>query len=214
MTEKYWFINKAMTYSDVSDIDNIKPLFISFVDRGANGFTFEVMEKEVYINKNFKADDNMVEEKQLEEKFSLSTLEKLRDFFSINKSEDATVEAEPVQAEPVTTEPAETNHEDLLEEIKTATRDGIVEGLKEIKKAEEKVKEEAEAVEEKAELEDEDAEPEEKEEETVEAEPTVEDVKINKRETVKEDEIIKSTEHTTNFYKMSGRDSFGCKIRK
>ena len=38
MTKKYWFINKSIHYQDLDDMEEVIPLFISFVDKGANQY--------------------------------------------------------------------------------------------------------------------------------------------------------------------------------
>ena len=212
-------IEKAMTYSDVTDVDDVQPLFISFVNKGANGYTFEVMSKEVYINKNDKSEDIEMTEKNVEkpiedEKVSIGGLQKIREIFGISKSDDTAVADEPQQqeAEPVQNVDAEpVVNDDLLNSIEEKVSAGIVAGFKAIK--EEEAKEEvnnelkAEIKEETEEKEDEDGEE--------EAEAKTEPPKINKndKQTTKT-ENVEIPETNTNFYKLSGRDAFGCKIKK
>ena len=212
-TEKYWFINKSMNYSDVSDIENIQPLFISFVDKGANGYIFEVYTYDAYINKNEKNEDStMSEEAKIENKeemVSLSALEKIRDIFGISKAETETKEedAEPPADEPADDEKDITNKE-LLDSISEEVTKGVVNGLTEFANQNKKEAEEEKPKEEEAPTID---KSETKEEKPVE---TVEDVKINKRETKKEEEVVSTPNTETSFYKRTGRDEFGCKIKK
>lgn len=154
-SDKYWFINKNYKYSDF-DIEDIQPLFISFVTQGANGYVFEVRDYEYYINKYNKNVGEKMTEKvepiQEEEKISISGLAKIREMFSISKAE-----TEPeiiVEEEPPVVEGGVANPVDLTE-FKNEIRDGIVEGVLEgIKNGEEeeatinKADEEAPAMEE------------------------------------------------------------------
>lgn len=198
-TEKYWFVNKSRKYSDFEDIENLQPMFISFVDKGANGYTFEVMDYEVYINKNDKSEDKIMSEQKIEtneDMISMSALERIGKIFgfSVNKNADTVVEVEP-PIEPIQNEPA-IDMDALKNDIQEAVTIGIAEGIKQ-----------ATAVTEEPPVEPKDDEPVENEA------STVEDVKVNKRATKKEEEV-EVPQTSTNFYKMSGRDNFGCKIRK
>ena len=206
------FIEKAMTYKDVADIDEVQPLFISFVDKGANGYTFEVMSKEVYINKNDKSEDFKMTEKNVEvpigdEKVSIGGLEKIREILGINKADDsAEAPAEPEEPKEETGEITVT--EDFLNSIEEKVSAGVVAGFNAIK--EESAKADNEENTEKADEEEKKEEDEKEEEEKVEKSS-----KINKndKQTTKT-ENVEIPETNTNFYKLSGRDSFGCKIRK
>ncbi len=203
-------INKGMTYSEVADVEEIQPLFISFVNKGANGYTFEVMSYDCFINKNDKnqEEDKMTENKVdipiEDEKISIGAIQKLRDVFGINKSDDTLDAVEPQQEVKIETEPS-FDKDELMAEIDTKISEGVAKGIKAYKEEEAKLK---------AETQNEEEEPEEKEEE-VEEVKVDDDHKINKEDksTVKTEEVT-VPETNTNFYKMSGRDSFGCKIRK
>ena len=222
MTPKYWFIGKSLNYRDIKDIEDVIPLFISFVDKPANQYGFEVMTYDAYINKNEKKLDVEEMTETNEEMISVSALEKLKDIFSITKAEE-----EPV--------PEEVTEESSADETVTALfekLDMIIEQnnqiLEAINKEEENVDEEEEI--EKAEEDEEDSEEaedeeiekaeeseeEEKEEdveksESEEEEKKDEDASINKRETSM---IEKSnTQSKTTFYQNTGRDHLGRKIR-
>lgn len=207
-------INKAMTYREVADIEDIQPLFISFVNKGANGYDFEVMTYDVFINKNDKENEELKMTEKIEipiedEKISIGAIQKLREVFGINKSDDTVEAVEPQQEVEVKTEPA-FNRDELMAEIDTKIADGVKAGLQAFREEEAKIK--AEETQEETETEEED------ETEPVEEEVEVkvdEDKQINKQDksTVKTEETT-APETSTNFYKMSGRDSFGCKIRK
>lgn len=201
-------INKAMTYSEVADIDEVQPLFISFVNKGANGYTFEVMSYDCFINKNDKnSEDNKMSEHLEDEKISLNGLAKIREIFGISKN-DASAVTEPQQEVKVET-PA-IDKDKLMSEIDTKIADGVKAGIQAYKeeeakqkKAEEKAKAEKEA------------------EEKVDEEPEEPEVKVddskkinkNDKSTVKTEDVD-MPQTSTNFYKLTGRDAFGCKIRK
>ncbi len=207
-TEKYWFINKSMTYSDVSDIETIQPLFISFVDKGANGYDFEVYSYEAYINKNDKAeDDNMSEEITNKEEMvtaPVSFFDKLFERFVISKSADKEEEpAEPVEEEK-TDEEKDISNKELLDSISEEVTKGVVNGLTEFANQNKK-EEEAEEEKPVETIDKQETEP-------AETEPVDEDKQINKRETKKQEEV-EMPQHNTSFYKRTGRDEFGCKIR-
>ena len=127
LTRKTWFINKRMTYSDLKSMEEVIPLFISFVDKPANGFTFEVNEYEVFINKRADTGDNEANERDTmsnEEKVEInkneesmvptSFVEKLLDKFTINKAEEV---AEPIVEEPVEEPTADEPAEDLATQL-------------------------------------------------------------------------------------------------
>lgn len=91
MTTKYWFINKLIHYKDLDDIEEVTPLFISFVDKGANQYGLEIEDYNFYINKNDKNCEIMAkDEKNEEPMIPISSLAKLRDIFSINKKDTET----------------------------------------------------------------------------------------------------------------------------
>lgn len=207
--EKGWFISKAerVTYSDVLDLENVKPLFISFVDMGANGFTFEVLSYEAYINKNMRKEDIKMSEKEIEttnDSVSISGLTKFLQALGINKNTaDAVVEPTVEAPAPA----VEADNTELIQNIREEVTAGIVEGF-------EKIQEKAEAVKEEVEAEIEKEEPPKEEEEAEEEVEAKTDVpKIDKRETTKT-ENVEVPQVDTNFYKLSGRDMYGCKIRK
>lgn len=207
-------INKGMTYSEVADIEDVQPLFISFVNKGANGYTFEVMDYDYFINKNDKNSElnKMTENKNVElpiedEKVSIGGLQKIKEIFGINKSDDTAV-AEPTTPEVTAPTVNDFDKDALMSEIDEKIADGVAKGIKAFKE------EEAKIIEAKTKKEEEKAEEKEEKEEKVEVKVDDEQ-KINKEDksTVKTEEVT-APEVDTNFYKMSGRDSFGCKIKK
>ncbi|WP_458454437.1 XkdF-like putative serine protease domain-containing protein [Methanobrevibacter sp.] len=213
-TEKYWFINKSKKYSDFADIENIKPLFISFVDKGANGYTFEVLSYEAYINKNDKtSEDKIMSEKTNleEEKVSISALEKIKQLF-INKSDASEIETiEPITQTETPVNETNFNQDEFLSNVKNEVSAGVVEGLKAFAKEQETAN--AEPVKEEEKEEEPIEEPEETEAKKETEPESIDDVKINKRQTQKL-ENIEMPEITSTFYSRTGRDSFGVKIKK
>ena len=230
-TPKYWFINKSLNYRDIKDIEEVIPLFISFVDKPANQYGWEVMTYDAYINKNEKDVEEMTEIENKEEMISVSALEKIKGLF-VNKSEQEEETVEKAEEEPATTEPStdetvtalfekldtiiEQNNQ-ILEAVTKAEE--TVDEEEEIEKAEEDeepAKEEEKAEEEDESSKDEEIEKEESEEkeddETVEkAEESEDDVRVDKRETNMIENQV--TTRTETFYQKTGRDSFGRKIK-
>ena len=229
MTPKYWFINKSLNYRDIKNIEEVIPLFISFVDKPANQYGFEVMTYDAYINKNEKDVKEMTESKK-EDMIPVSFVEKLMDKLSINKSVD-NVTVEKAEEEPVIeeTEPsADETVTALFEKLDTIIEQNnqILAGLQksdeeenvdeeeEIEKAEEEESEEKEEEASSEEEKEDDEEIEKAEEtETAEEEKKKEDeVTVEKRETSMIEN--QNTQSHTTFYQKTGRDSLGRKIRQ
>ena len=227
-TPKYWFINKSLTYNDIKDIEEVIPLFISFVDKPANQYDFEVMTYDAYINKNEKDVEEMTENK--EEMISISALEKVKDLFGINKSENDNQAEETANAESSTDETVSALFEKIDSIIEQNNQiieqnNAILEGInkteevdeeEEIEKAEEdKSEEETETASEDKKEEEDDAEIEKEEtseeEDKKEEKEEEDDAHIDKRETSMVENQITSQEKT--FYQKTGRDSFGRKIK-
>ena len=218
---QYWFINKSINYRDVGT-EEVIPKYISFVARPSNGFGLEIEDYEVYINKSINEEDEVeimtnkqVETPVEEEKLTLSGWAKVMKTLGINKSE--TGATEPKQKVKVETKPAEENDEPAgisneelakkIDNIPNAVTTGIVEAFKEIGKTQtEPVKSEEPGKEEgegngKAKV----KEP---------AQKTKEEG-IQKSATQRhENTDISNPNTTTNFYQKSGRDMWGCRIRK
>ena len=226
-TPKYWFINKSLNYRDIKDIEEVIPLYISFVDKPANQYGWEVMTYDAYINKNEKDVTEMTDVENKEEMISVSALEKIKGLF-VNKSEDeVTVEkaegeetaeptAEPTNDETVTAlfEKLDTiieQNNQILEAI-NKEEDAEVDEEEEIEKAEEDEKEEESAEEKKEEDEEIEKAEEEPSKEDEEKKEEDEDVHVEKRET----NMIENqnTQTYTTFYHSTGRDHLGRKIRK
>ena len=231
LTPKYWFINKSLNYRDIKNIEEVIPLFISFVDKPANQYGFDVMTYDAYINKSEK-DVKMTGENNQEAMIPVSALDKLRDFFTITKAEEDTAVEEPVAEEPTADETVtalfdkldtiiEQNNQ-ILEAINKADseEEEAVDEEEEIEKAdsedepsEEEKKEEDEEVEKSdSEEEKEESEEEAEDDEKIEKSETEEDTHIDKRQT----NMIENQNKTDNstFYQKTGRDHLGRKIRR
>ena len=230
LTQKYWFINKSINYKDLDDTEEIIPLFISFVDKPSNGFGFEIMDYDVYINK--RANDVEVEKmtnenqeiKPEDEKLSVSAWERIVNAFSINKSisdpaepkeevSDVNIEKKESEEE---SEPKDISNTELLEKIPEAVSNGIVNAFEKMKVKKEDAPPKVEKSDDKSEDEEEKQEeteaPKKEEEKSEEKEKKDKEVDINKRATSKE--AIVDIEHTSTFYERTGRDMFGKKVRK
>lgn len=226
-TPKYWFINKSLNYRDIKDIEEVIPLYISFVDKPANQYGWEVMTYDAYINKNEKDVEEMTNTENKEEMISVSALEKIKGLFVNKSEEEVTVEkAEGEPTEPTT--PAEPTNDEtvtalfdkldtiieqnnqILEAIKAEETDAEVDEKEEIEKAEDEEKEEETAEDKKEE--DEEIEKAEEEPSKEDEKKEDEDVHVEKRET----NMIENqnTQTYTTFYHSTGRDHLGRKIRK
>ena len=226
MTKKYWFINKSIHYQDLDDMEEVIPLFISFVDKGANQYGLEIMDYNVYINKNDKTGEKMTNENKSEEAMiPISALGKLRDIFSINKSEteeeektdETDIDKEETVEQPPVTEDI-TNRE-LLEKLPEAVAQAVKEAINEavsttetdtdIDKADEDDENKEEVDINKSQEENGDK----SEEETKPDDDQSDDVDINKRQTSMTDVAVDTTS-SSDFYERTGRDHLGRKIRR
>ena len=236
LTNDFWFVNKSieprtvlgkkggLNYSDLEDAEQVIPLFISLVDKPSNQYGLEIMDYDIYINKRAK-NDIMTEEKQIDEKVSMSTLEKIIDLFSLNKSETPVEEVEITKEETAVEEPeqevkADLTNEELLAQIdekingiSDSVTAGVVSAFEKLPEViREKQAETKAETEEEVEPEKEDVADKTEEVEVKKTETKTDDVEINKRQTTKTENV--ETVSETNFYKLSGRDSFGCRIKK
>ena len=226
MTKKYWFINKSIHYQDLDDMEEVIPLFISFVDKGANQYGLEIMDYNVYINKNDKTGEKMTNENKSEEAMiPISALGKLRDIFSINKSEteeeEKTDETDIDKEETVEQPPVneDITNKELLEKLPEAVAQAVKEAINEAVSTTE-----TDVAIEKADEDDENKEEVdinksqeennvESEEETKPDETQSDDVDINKRQTSMTDVAVDMTS-SSDFYERTGRDHLGRKIRR
>ena len=226
MTKKYWFINKSIHYQDLDDMEEVIPLFISFVDKGANQYGLEIMDYNVYINKNDKTGEKMTNENKSEEAMiPISALGKLRDIFSINKSEteeeEKTDETDIDKEETVEQPPVneDITNKELLEKLPEAVAQAVKEAINEavsttetdvaIEKADEDDENKEEVDINKSQEENGDK----SEEETKPDDAQSDDVDINKRQTSMTDVAVDTTS-SSDFYERTGRDHLGRKIRR
>lgn len=219
-TRKAWFIDKRISYHDLKSMDEVIPLRISIVDKGANGFPFEIENREVYINKN-KGTDNMTKEnmQDTEAKFSFKEWLGIEKHFknnNIDKAEDAEPTPAPAPKKEEETDSAEKNIQALFDKI-----DALAAEIAEIKEALTVDVDKAENEEEKTEdeekpenKEEKEEEPEINKEESSEKEEEQEETDINKSVTTKPADKPQINESQSNFYKNTGRDAFGRKIRR
>ena len=216
-TRKAWFIDKRISYHDLKTMDEVIPLRISLVDKGANGFPFEIENREVYINKNKQEEEILMTDKttDTEAKFSFKEWLGIEKHFknnNIDKAEDAEPTPAPAPKKEET-DSAEQNIQALFDKI-----DALAAEIAEIKealtvdvdKAEED--EEKKEEEEKPENKEETEKKEDKEEKETSEEP--EETDINKSITSKPADTPATMESQSNFYKNTGRDAFGRKIRR
>lgn len=214
-TRKAWFIDKRISYHDLKTMDEVIPLRISLVDKGANGFPFEIETREVYINKNRENNmvekDNMIKENNIkndtEAKFSFKEWLGIEKHFknnNIDKTENAESTSEKSEND------AEQNIQALFDKIDALA--GEIAEIKEVisvgvdKKEEKKESDDSETDNQKEETtnpQNMDSEKEEKEE-----------TDINKGITDKPADKPDIIESQSNFYKNTGRDAFGRKIRR
>ena len=246
LTRETWFINKAInykelveivgsdkprkTYSDLDDIEEVHPFWISLVDKPANGFGFDVSEYTAFINKRAGTEvDKMTNENEEFDKISISGWGKITDMFrkadAINKSEE---ETEPPKEEDEDSVDDISNKE-LLEALPGLIAEGFKNALLELKE-ETSEAEEIDKAEDEEEPEDEDSSEETETEEETESEETEDDSEgdINKSETetadyVEETAIDKrqtsmptgghSAPVHKSFNERNHRDHLGRKIR-
>ena len=226
MTKKYWFINKSIHYQDLDDMEEVIPLFISFVDKGANQYGLEIMDYNVYINKNDKTGEKMTNENKSEEAMiPISALGKLRDIFSINKSEtedeERTDETDIDKEETVEQPPVneDITNKELLEKLPGAVAQAVKEAINEAVSttetdvAIEKADEDDENKDDVDNTQSNEENGDKSEEETKPDETQDDDVDINKRQTSMTDVAVDTTS-SSDFYERTGRDHLGRKIRR
>lgn len=222
MTKKYWFINKSIHYQDLDDMEEVIPLFISFVDKGANQYGLEIMDYNVYINKNDKNGEKMTEEEIVtneEPMIPISALDKLREIFGFTKN-DIEAEEKPAEVNKQETDVEEPVNEDisnkeLLEKLPAALAESVKEAISEAianANADEDIDKNDKNDEEEKEGDSDEENVEEKPEESEKDEKEKEDVEINKRQTSMTD-IVVNDAPSQDFYQRTHRDHLGRKIR-
>ena len=216
-TRETWFINKRISYHDLKDIEMVEPLRISIVDRGANGFPFEIADYNVFINKN-EGKMNMTNNENIEDaKFSIKEFLGLGKLFNANNMSINKNEARETQESTV--------NNDKFNELSNKM-DTILENQKKYDKrlvnVENKINKTV--TDEKPEESEEPEKPEEnseetinKEEETTPTEPqktTKPETSINKSVTTKVQDIPHTITNSKPFYQRTNRDPMGRKLRR
>lgn len=222
MTKKYWFINKSIHYQDLDDMEEVIPLFISFVDKGANQYGLEIMDYNVYINKNDKNGEKMTNEEELvqneEPMIPISALDKLREFFSFTKNvevEEKTPEVNKQETDVEEPVNDDISNKELLEKLPAALAESVKEAISEAianASADEDIDKNEKNDDEEKENDSEGEKVDEKPEESEKDEKEKEDVEINKRQTSMTDVIVNDTP-SPDFYSRTKRDHLGRKIR-
>lgn len=136
---KNYFLNKSLRYEDLNDAEELNPIFISFVDKPANGFKWEVYDYNSFLEKSLTGERMTdIDEKQIQEGYvSEGFLERILGSF-LNKSEEEVEEKpedEPMEKEDETSVDDITNKE-LLEQLPGAVAKAVVEALTEVAKME------------------------------------------------------------------------------
>ena len=217
-TRKAWFIDKRISYHDLKTMDEVIPLRISLVDEGANGFPFEIETREVYINKNRENNisgennmvekDNMIKENNIkndtEAKFSFKEWLGIEKHFK-NNNIDKTENAES------TSEKSENDAEQKIIQALFDKIDALAEEIAEIKEV---ISVGVDKKEEKKESDDSETDNQKEEKKESETDNQKEETDINKGITDKPADKPDITESQSNFYKNTGRDAFGRKIRR
>ena len=124
---------KVILYKDIQEKDRIHPKEISLVERPSNMLPLEIMEYDDYISKSVKENNYMTNETEDEKIMKQSTINKLVDILqqvltpSVQKGDEAPVEA-TINAEPEeTTEPEPTVDESEPEEVEEPVAEEEVE---------------------------------------------------------------------------------------
>ena len=248
LTREKWFINKTIsimsykrlidsfakddkpkrkTYSDLDDIEEVHPFWISIVDNPANQFGFEVDNYTAFINKRASEEvDTMANEgNEMQDRISISGWGKITDMFrkedSINKSEE-----EPVGTEPTEDKSDDISNKELLEAMPNVIAEGFKIALEEMKGSEEQNEDDIDKSDESAEETSEES-TENKEDETDDSEEEddidksedgkadyIDETGIDKRQTQMPNTTTTAPSSSdSDFYKRTGRDAMGRKIR-
>lgn len=217
---KYWFINKSINYRDLEDIEDVIPKFISFVKKPSNMFGLEIEDYNMYINKSISEEEIMTNKENVpveEEKLTLSGWERVvkgLQSLGINKSTDvgATEEVKEVPAPQVDDDISNKELADKIDNIPNAVTAGIVNAFEKLGE-QHNVQEPVEPINKTSE----ESVNEEKDDVGVVEEPAQEtkEAGVNKSATSKvENTNINNPNTSTNFYSKSGRDMWGCRIKK
>lgn len=241
LTREKWFINKAMsykrlinsfakndeserkTYSDLDDIEEVHPFWISIVDVPANQFGFEVDNYTAFINKSASEEvDTMTNEgNEMQDRISISGWGKITDMFrkenSINKSEE---ETEPVE-EPTEDKSDDISNKELLEAMPKVIAEGFkiaLNEMKDVEQNEDDIDKSDETAEDESAENTEETDDSEKDDDIDKSEDGkadyIDETSIDKRQTQMPNTTITAPSSSdSDFYKRTGRDAMGRKIR-
>ncbi|AMK16317.1 XkdF-like putative serine protease domain-containing protein [Methanobrevibacter olleyae] len=155
LNENQDFLNKSLMYKNLKDYDELNPFFISFVKKPSNGFLWEVLDYNQFLNKSSLlvddiAGDIMTEDNKLDdEKISISSLEKIQKLFRLNKESDPTdsddnkEEVDDVELnkeEPVADD--DISNKELLETLPSLVAEAVITALSEFANKEDNAKQE------------------------------------------------------------------------
>ena len=244
LTREKWFINKVMgykkliefskddkpkkkTYSDLEDIEEVHPFWISIVDNPANQFGFEVDTYTAFINKRASEEvDIMANEKDVTDRISIEGWGKLTQMFrkddSINKSE----ETEPVD-KPTETKSDDISNKELLEAMPEVIAKGFKIALEELKGSDESSDDDIDksetstetTTESTADIDKSKTQDETQDDDDIDKSETgkadyVDETGIDKRQTSMPTSTTQAQPSSdADFYKRTGRDAMGRKIR-
>lgn len=151
LNENTDFLNKSLKYKELEDYDDLNPFFISFVDKASNGFVWEVMDYNQFLSKssqeNLEIGEIMTEQQNNleDEKISISSLEKIKELFGVNKaseSDDEELDKEAETDEETVVATDDISNKELLEQLPNAVASAVLSALKQM--AEEKPSEDEE----------------------------------------------------------------------
>lgn len=231
---EYWFINKSINYHDLQNIEDVIPKFISFVAKPSNMFGLEIEDYNVYINKSINEteimtgnENNLVEE----EKLTLSGWERIvKGLHSLginknasnNANNNTVTDNKPIEPK-VNDDISNKELADKIDKIPEAVTNGIVNAFEKLGKnegnnpepnANESSNNNADDGDEAKNNNNAGNEPKNNNKGDEPAKKTKKEG-INKSATNKVENINTVNPNASiNFYKKSGRDMWGCRIKK
>ena len=227
LNENVNFLNKSLRYDELKDKDDLNPIFISLVDKPANGFKWEVYDYNSFLAKSGDIMTNEMsipsnEEGMVSEGFVERIINK---FFLAKSEEEAKKEDEKAasskkedELEKSVDEPDISNKE-LLEKLPELVATAVIEGMKKL--AEESSKKDDKAEEKKLEKNEESTSSSKKEDELEKSDEEDEKDKLEKslgnRKAGPKNTLTKSTSkipannthRTSTFLNSETRDRFG-----
>ena len=227
LNENVNFLNKSLRYDELKDKEDLNPIFISLVDKPANGFKWEVYDYNSFLAKSGDIMTNEMsipsnEEGMVSEGFVERIINK---FFLAKSEEEAKKEDEKAasskkedELEKSVDEPDISNKE-LLEKLPELVATAVIEGMKKL--AEESSKKDDKAEEKKPEKNEESTSSSKKEDELEKSDEEDEKDKLEKslgnRKAGPKNTLTKSTSkipanntyRTSTFLNSETRDRFG-----